>query len=87
MAIESLTYNYPDSGKLEMLHQMLKTVENKFSLLLPHQDSLLLCPALVAHTVTAARKISQKYRWLQLRPSKYVSLPLHKRTCKGKMGE
>lgn len=86
-AIESLTYNCPDSGKLETLHQMLQTVEDKFSSLLPHQDDLLLRPALVTHTVTAARKVSQKYRRLQLRSSKYGSLPLHKRIRKGKMGE
>ena len=30
-AIECLTYDCPDSGKLEMLYQMLKTLEDKFS--------------------------------------------------------
>ena len=54
-AIECLTYDCPDSGKLETLYQMLKTVEDKFRSLLPHQDGLLLRLALVTHTVTAAR--------------------------------
>ena len=70
-----------------MLHQMLKNVEDKFRSLLPHQDGLLLRPALVTHTVTAARKVSQKYKRLQLRSSKYGPLPLYKRTRKGALGE
>ena len=54
-AFECLTHDCPDSGNLETLYQMLKTVEDKFRSLLPHQDGLLLRLALVTHTVTAAR--------------------------------
>ena len=86
-AIESLSYNCLESDKLQMLHELLKNVEDKFRSLLPHQDGLLLRPTLMTHTATTARRISQKYRRLQLRSSRYGSLPLHKRTCKGTMGE
>lgn len=83
-AIESLSYDCLDSDKLQMLHQMLKNVENRFRSLLPHQDGLLLRPTLVTHL---ARKVSLKYRKLRLRSSKYGCLPLHKRTRKGTIGK
>ena len=35
-AIESLSYNCLESHKLQMLHELLKNVEDKFRSLLPH---------------------------------------------------
>ena len=85
--LESLSYSCVESEKLQALDLMLKNVEDSFRSSLPHQDGLLLRPAVLAHTVAAARKVSQKYRRLQLQSAKYGSLPLHKRAHKGMKGE
>jgi len=42
---------------------------------------------MVAHVVAKARKVSQKYRRLQIQSSSYGSLPLLKRTRKEMKGE
>ena len=53
---------------------MLKDVEAKFRATLPHQDGILLRPAIVN---TLSKKISQKYKKLRQRSLKYSSLALH----------
>ena len=53
---------------------MLKEVETQFRATLPHQDGILLRPALVTHT---AKKVSWKYKRLHQRSLRYSSLPSH----------
>ena len=80
-AIESLSYNCTDATKLLSLDRMLKEVETKFRATLPHQDGILLRPALVTHR---AKKVSQKYKKLHQRCIKYSSLPPHSKAQKKK---
>lgn len=55
---------------------MLKDVEATLRAMLPHQEGLLLRPAIVTHS---ARKISQKYKKLHQQSLKYSPLALHSR--------
>ena len=72
--VESLSYNCTDATKLLCLDRMLKEVETKLRAMLPHQDGILLRPALITHS---AKKVSQKYKKLNQRSLKYSALSLH----------
>ena len=66
--IESLSYNCCDAKMLEQLDHMLKEVETKLRASLPHDDGILLRPAMT----NAAKKVSLKYKKMRL--SQYSSL-------------
>ena len=72
--VESLSYNCADATKLLWLDSMLKDIETKLRTVLPHQDGLLLRPALITHT---AKKVSKKYKKIHQRSLRYSSLSLH----------
>lgn len=72
--IESLTFNCSDASQLTDLNKMLKEVEEKFRSLLPHQDGILLRPAIVTHQ---AKKITKKYQKIHKCALQYSSLALN----------
>ena len=80
---ESGQYNCTDGTKFLCLDRMLKDVETNFRAILPHQDGILLRPALITHS---AKKVSRKYkklhqRSLSIQLCQYVlSVVIRKRT-------
>ncbi len=64
---------------LDQLDHMLKEVEAKLRATLPHDDGILLRPAMVTN---AAKRVSLKYRKMRL--SQYSSLPSQ---AKGRVGK